>query len=46
MKIKIIGNIGTLKMILGQFFTENDEFALLIDPEFIFAPRLDIFDKI
>jgi hypothetical protein len=31
---------------LGQFFREISEFALLIDPEFIFAPRFEFFDEI
>jgi hypothetical protein len=33
-------------MLLGQFFRENSEFALLIDPELNFAPRFEVFDEI
>jgi hypothetical protein len=33
-------------MLLAQFFRENSEFALWIDPELIFAPRFEVFDEI
>jgi hypothetical protein len=33
-------------MLLGQFFREIPEIALLIDPESIFAPRFEVFDEI
>jgi hypothetical protein len=33
-------------MLLGQFFRENSEFALSIDPELIFSPHFEVFDEI
>jgi hypothetical protein len=33
-------------MLLGQFFREISKFALLIDPELIFAPPFEVFDEI